>query len=109
MLWLVLSGLVSMSSAQAPTHPSVAGTRWQFPSSKGPVGVVVTFREDGVALFSGMNSTGHWKQSGDLVIFDVNAFTEYQMTMKGDEMTGAYIRLKGPDKGDTHPTSLKKL
>jgi len=98
-----------MSSAQAPATPSVAGTQWQFPSSKGPVGVVVTFRADGVAVFSGMNSTGHWQQHGDMVIFDVNNFTEYQMTMKGNEMTGAWIRINGPEKGQTHSTSLKKL
>lgn len=110
MLWLVLSGVVSMSSAQAPAKaPGLAGTRWKFSSSSNPEGTVVTFRNDGVTVFNDSKTTGRWEQTGDTVVFDINDFTQYRVEVHGDEMKGEWVRLRGEQKGTKSPTRLKKL
>jgi hypothetical protein len=106
MLWLALSGVVSLTSAQTP---NVEGTRWVFPPGVQPKPIVVSFRADGVAEFSELKSTGHWKQSGDVVVFDANDFTEYRVVVRGNEMKGTWVRLRGAQKGKTAATELKKL
>ena len=102
--WLGLTFLV-MTCAHAP---SLAGTQWRFPPNAVEQ-LVVTFRPDGTTAFSGLETTGHWKQDGDRLVFDANDFTEYRVVIEGNQMKGQWKRLKGKDEGTTSPTSLERL
>ena len=88
--------------------PSIAATQWRFPPTDRSESVV-TFRPDGVTTFSNLKTTGHWKQDGNQVVFDVNGFTEYTVVIEGTRMKGVWKRLKGKDQGETFATSLERL
>lgn len=115
--WIALLCLLS-SCAHEPAVASttLAGTRWTFPpESPARVGgpIEVTFLADGTARFSGLPAGsqpgGHWKQDGNELVFDCNDFTEYRVAIDGPRMTGQWKRLKGPEEGQPHPSSLERL
>ena len=87
---------------------TIAGTQWRFPPHDA-VQSVVTFRADGTTTFSDLQTTGHWKQDGNQLVFDANGFTEYRVVIDGTHMKGEWKRLQGKDEGQTFPTRLERL
>jgi hypothetical protein len=89
--------------------PSVAGTIWEFPSASDGKKSTVQFNAGGTAKFSDSDSPAKWSQHGDTLVFSVNDFTEWTMTLSGDDMKGSWRRLKGEDTTSTAPSSMHKL
>ena len=54
-------------------------------------------------------SSGQWQQHGNSVTFDTEGYTQFDVTLNGNEMSGTWRRLKGSDAGTTSPTSLSKV
>jgi hypothetical protein len=106
--WLALALLFSACAHEPNLAPaSISGTQWRFGGA--PTARVVTFRADGTTAFTGLETSGHWKQDGNQLVFDANDFTEYRVEIEGSRMKGEWKRLQGQDKGETFPTTLERL
>lgn len=73
---------------------NIAGTTWAWQN-----GTTARFQKDGTAIFSHTEYTGHWKQTGDLVEFDLKVSGNrvfFSMFIFDDEMKGIFYRADDP-------------
>ena len=100
--------LLDIRSGAPSTRPAgsrLEGTTWQFGGSD----TTVQFLAGGRVRFSNSDTGGQWEQNGNAVKFDANNYTLFEVTVTGDEMTGTWRRLQGPDVGMESPTSLRRV
>lgn len=96
----------------ATVEGDLIGSRWQLKDSS----TVVTFLENGDIMFEfNKANLGRWKRSGkwsmkgDRLLFDCNKFSQYDVVMRDNRMTGTCTQVSSDGSDEHEETELVRI